>query len=116
MSAGEECSFVRGLKPSDVALLQSLASETAEKTASRMLLKLGLDPDDPLPTQAIFAVLRDHKGLGEDLTWVRRTRERNQGFVGKAIYTMIGVSVLGAIQALYTGAATLIGHPIPPLR
>lgn len=59
MSAGDESRIViDGLKPADVALLKKVAEEAAAKAASEILVKLGIDPNNPFEAQADMQFLR----------------------------------------------------------
>lgn len=89
------------LSPRDVALLKQIAEETAEKTVKRFATTMGIDPEDPMRAQ-------------KNMQWLDRTRELHQGAVGKAIYTAIGIAVLGALQTAWTAAKSVLVASIAP--
>ncbi len=103
--------FMEGLKPGDVALLRDVAELAAEKAVCGAFTRMGLDPTQPLKAQRDFNFLRDlthDKEFGADLDWLRRARQRSEGLVGKSILTAVGIAVLGALHAGWTGVQTLL--------
>src|SRR5262245_2233874 len=92
------------LKPGDVALLRDVAEAAAEKAVNKTFIAMGLDPSEPLKAQRDFNFLRDlvhDKELAADMSWLRRSRQRSEGIVGKAITTAVGLAVLGALHAIW---------------
>jgi hypothetical protein len=91
---------VEGLKPADVALLKNVASEAAEQAVNKTLVAMGFDPSRPFEAQ-------------KDAQWIRATRERCEGTVGKAVLTIVGLLILGGCTALWTGFKAMLpgGHP-----
>ena len=81
---------IEGLKPADVAMLKSVADEAAQQAVNKTLTAMGLDPSQPFEAQA-------------DMLWVRATRERCEGAIGKATITIIGLIVAGAATAFWVG-------------
>lgn len=103
------------LKPGDVALLRDVAEQAAEQAVKKAFTAMGLDPREPIQAQRDFAFLREmgrrvHDGeFTADLEWLRRSRKRSEGLVGKMLATALGVAVLGAIHALWVGIQTMMG-------
>lgn len=91
---------IDGLKPTDVALLKTVASEAAEQAVTKTLVAMGFDPSRPFEAQ-------------KDAQWIRATRERCEGTVGKAVLTIVGLLVLGGCTALWAGFKAMLpgGHP-----
>ena len=115
--AGEDRFHIKGLGPGDIALLRNVADEAAGNAVKRTFVAMGLDPEEPLVAQEIFAGLRkmfDDKHLPADMAWVRKSRKLSQGMIGKAVMTTIGAGVLGLIHAAWTGAQSLIGNGAQP--
>jgi hypothetical protein len=102
------------LGPGDIALLKNVAVEAAEQTVRKWFTAMGLDIDDPFSAQRDFSALRDMTGMlkddefHRDLQWVRHTRRLHEGIVGKLIYSSIGIAVLGAASAAWSGFKALI--------
>jgi hypothetical protein len=78
------------LRPADIALLKSVASEAAGQAVKDMLTALGIDPSKPFDAQ-------------KDMQWLRSTRERCEGISAKAVLTVIGLLVAAALAALWAG-------------
>lgn len=91
---------VGDLRPSDISLLKNVASEAAELAVNKTLVAMGFDPSRPFEAQ-------------KDAQWIRATRERCEGTVGKAILTIVGLLVLGGCTALWAGFKAMLpgGHP-----
>lgn len=106
---------VGNLGPGDVALLKQVADEAARKAVHDAFLVMGLEIDDPIQSQQNFVALREiSKRVNDpaskaDDQWVRQTRLRMEGAVGKVILTVLGLGVVGAIQAMWTGFKTFVG-------
>lgn len=81
---------IEGLSPAHVAMLKSVADEAAQQAVNKTLTAMGLDPAKPFEAQA-------------DMLWVRATRERCEGAVGKAAITAIGLLVAGAFGSFWVG-------------
>lgn len=103
------------LSPGDTALLRDLAEAAAEKAVNKCFVAMGLDPGNPIKAQEDFGVMRyvvervREPEFKEDLTWVRRTRKRGEGLVGKALITAVGLSVVGALHAIWAGIKVIAG-------
>lgn len=97
----EDRIHIANLTPGDVALLKNIATEAAEQTVRRFATAMGIDPEDPLRAQ-------------RNMIWLDKTRERAEGMVGKAIYTAVGLAVVGAAHTLWEGAKVAIGFPAHP--
>jgi hypothetical protein len=103
------------LSPGDVALLKNLAEESAERAINKCFVAMGLDPKDPIRSQEDFALMRDvgvknrDAEYISDMNWVRRSRKRGEGALGKALATAIGLSVVGGAHALYAGLQSMLG-------
>src|ERR1700742_798657 len=92
-------SFIGDLKPGDVALLRDVAEAAAEKAVNKTFIAMGLDPSEPLKAQRDFNFLRDlvhDDELTADMNWLRRSRVRSEGIIGKVITTAFGLAVIGA--------------------
>lgn len=91
---------IEGLKPADVALLKMVAVEAATQAVTQTLTAMGLDPTKPFDAQ-------------KDMMWLRSTRERCEGTIGKALLTVVGLLVVGTVAALWTGVKSFLpgGHP-----
>jgi hypothetical protein len=110
---GHEHQHLAGINPGTVALLKNVAEEAAEKTVRRWLLALGVDPDEPLQAQASMAALREiatEEGR-IDLGWLRKTRQRADGAIGKAIAAFITIAVAGAVHSAWAGLRDFIVTP-----
>lgn len=81
---------VAGLKPTDVALLQRVADEAAERAVKKTFLLMGVDPENPMESQA-------------DMVFLRATRQRCEGAEGKALITLVGLLVLGVATTFWAG-------------
>lgn len=103
------------LRPGDVALLRDLAETAAESAVKKTFIAMGLDPADPINAQRDFSFLRDmvarahDQDFSADLNWVRRTRQRSEGLVGKVFATALGIAVIGALHAMWVGFQSLVG-------
>ena len=86
---------VRGLKPSDVSLLQRVAEEAAERAVKKTFLVMGVDPENPMESQA-------------DFVFLRATRLRCQGVGGKVIAAVLVVAVGMVASALAVGVRVLL--------
>jgi len=108
---------IRGLSPGDVALLRDVAEAAAEKAVKSTFVALGLDPNDPINAQANFVFLRNLAAAGEDpdaqadAQWVRRTRKRSEGIVGKAVATAVGLAVLQTLYLIGSGLKSVLNLP-----
>jgi hypothetical protein len=92
------------LGPGDIALLRNVADEAAEKSVRGMLTAIGLDPKNPIESQACFVRLREMVADPEsrtDMDWTRRTRRRTEGIIGKAILTAVALGVVGGCKAAW---------------
>jgi hypothetical protein len=92
------------LKPGDIALLRDVAESAAEKAVNKTFIAMGLDPSEPLKAQRDFNFLRDlvhDKELSADMNFLRRSRKRSEGIVGKVIMTAVGLAVIGALHATW---------------
>ncbi len=93
---------VGDLSPGTIALLKNIADEAAERTVRRFSIAMGIDPNDPMRAQ-------------RNMQWLDRSRTRWEGAHGKALMTAIGIAVIGAGQAAWTGfKAILAVIPVPP--
>jgi hypothetical protein len=99
------------LGPGYIALLRNVSDEAAAKAVRNAFIAIGIDPDDPIKAQDIFALLRTmgDEEFRDDLHWTRRNRRRTEGFFGKAVVGFVSVGVLAGAQALWAGARALIG-------
>lgn len=105
----EDRIHLNNLGPGDVALLKDIAEAAADKAVAKTFLAMGLDTNSPLAAQRDFSVLRDiaenvrDDAFRSDMDWVRKTRTRMDGIIGKVIFTAVGLAVLGALNAAWTG-------------
>jgi hypothetical protein len=113
----EESRIIIGdLKPGDVALLRDIAESAAEKAVAKTFVAMGLDPNEPLKAQRDFNFLRDlvhDKELTADMVYLRRSRKRSEGILGKIIITAVGLGVVGALHALWQGLKVVVGAKLP---
>lgn len=86
---------IDGLRPADVALLKTVASEAAQQAVSQTLTAMGLDPTKPFDAQA-------------DMQFLRATRQRCEGAIGKAIITVVALIIVGAIGMFFAGVQSKI--------
>lgn len=102
------------ISPGVLALLRDVADEAADKASRKWLLLMGVDPERPLETQQAFGVLREITGEESraDRVWVRKTRSRAEGIVGKAVMTLVVISVGGAAHAAWAGFKGILGLPV----
>lgn len=105
---------IDGLSLAEVALLRQVSTEAADKAVAKGMLVLGFDIRDPLAAQDQMAMLRrqvvrmDDEEVQLDRDWVRRTRVRSEGVMGKIMFTAIGIAVMGAAHAMWTGAISIM--------
>lgn len=103
------------LGPGDVALLKQVAEEAADKAVHRTFMAMGMDLSDPIGSQRDFAILRrlsesvQDPEYTADMAWVRKTRARWDGVLGKAILTAVVIAVGGALHTFWAGAKALVG-------
>lgn len=116
-SGMEDRVSIRQLTPGDVAILKDVSEAAAEKAVKKCFVAMGLDPEDPIKAQKDFGIMRyvgekvrDPEFEG-DLAWLRRARKHSDGMIGKVLLTAIGLGVVGAAQALWTGLSSLLRHP-----
>lgn len=115
VTVAEDRIKIGNLSPGDAALLKNLAEEAAEKAVNKCFVAMGLDPKDPIRSQEDFTLMRyvgdkiRDPEFKDDLNWVRRSRKRGEGIIGKALATAVGLSVLGGAHAIWTGIQSMIG-------
>jgi hypothetical protein len=104
---------ISGLGPGDVALLKNIAVEAAEQTTRTWLLKMGLNPDQPIIAQENFVALRQlaTPETRTDLEFLRRWRPRLEGMPGKVLGAAITIGVLGAAQVTWANIKMALGIP-----
>lgn len=113
--APENRIYLGSLGPGDIALLKQVAEEAADRAIQRTFTAMGIDFNDPISSQRDFAILRgfSEKVLEDealaDLAWVRLTRQRMSGIVGKGFLTAVAIAVVGAAHTLYAGAMSILG-------
>ena len=104
------------LSPGDTALLRDLAEAAAEKAVKKTLEAMGLNTKDPIRSQEDFAIMRyvgekvRDPQFKDDLAWLRRSRLRGEGMIGKALITVVGLSVAGAVNAIWNGIRFALGQ------
>lgn len=81
---------IEGLKPTDVALMTRIAEEASNAAVRKILVQMGIDPDNPMDAQ-------------RDMVWLRATRMRCEGATGWAAFAVISL-VIGSI-----GSALVVG-------
>ncbi len=104
------------MKPGDVALLRDMAEHAAKEAVKETFIAMGLDPTHPLKAQRDFNFLRDlthDDELKNDMDYLRRARRRAEGASGKFYATVVGLAVVGAVQAIW-GYAKMIAGSLPP--
>ena len=91
---------VGDIKPAHVALLKDVAEAAASHAVRETLIAMGHDPDKPFEAQ-------------KDQMWVRASRERCEGAVGKSILTAIGLLVIWTVATFWAGFKSLFpgAHP-----
>lgn len=105
------------LGPGDVALLKQVSDEAARKAVHDAFMVMGLDLEDPIKSQRNFALLRDlsekagDEDFQADLLWVRKTRTRMEGVVGKALLTAVALAVVGAAHTIWAGLQGFLHKP-----
>lgn len=111
---------IGSLAPGDVALLRDIAEVVADKAVAKAFIAMGLDPEAPLDAQRDFSALRrlavkmEDPEFAADQQWARNRRLLEKGVVGKAIITAIGLSVIGAAHALWTGFKAIVLPNVQP--
>lgn len=120
MSGEETRIHLNGMTPGELALLRDIAEVVAEKTVEKTLTAIGLEPTDPIASQALFGALRkiatdaaDPEKFKDD-EWTRRWRTLTQGAFGKAFITAIGLAVYGGLHALWSGIKAIMPSGPPP--
>lgn len=116
MSERESRINVGDLKPGDIALLKDIAEAAAERAVKMTFIAMGLDPADPIAAQRDFSFLRDmtvrtrDPAFNDDMNWVRRTRVRWDGMLGKVLVGVFGIAALGGLHALWDGIKVALGR------
>lgn len=116
MTATEDRLHIGNLGPGDIALLRNVADEAAEKSVCGMLTAIGLDPKNPIESQACFVRLREMVADPEsraDNDWTRRTRRLTQGILGKGIMTAVALGVAGGCKAAWAAFVSAV-VTVPP--
>jgi hypothetical protein len=88
------------LRDTDIALLKQIADEAAKSAGREMLTLMGLDPDNPREAQA-------------DMLFLRSSRQRCDGAIGKVIYGVIAVVVGSALGLLWVGFKASLKITLP---
>jgi hypothetical protein len=107
------------LSPGDVALLKDVADAAAEATVRRMLIAMGLDPNNPINAQEDFSLMRyvndkvRDPEFKQDLAWVRRARKASEGIFGKIMLTAVGIAVAGGLTTFWQGLKAVM-RTAPP--
>jgi len=117
-----EYHHVEGMTPAVVAMLKKVAEESAKRTMVDSFLMIGIDITDPIKAQDAFAALRklaasvDDPEKKADDYWVRTSRRRSEGTVGKLITALIGIGVLNFFYLVGVGIKTALSQlpPQPP--
>jgi hypothetical protein len=96
----------------DIALFKDIADASADSTAKKIFVQMGLDPSQPLVSQRYFQVLREltehSEAKAANDAWVNRWRPRTEGLFGKVAAVVLGASVLGALNTFWTGFKSVI--------
>lgn len=100
---GETRFRVGNFTSGDIALFKDIAEAAADNAVQKMFVVMGHDPKEPLTAQL-------------DAAWTRRMRTRSEGMIGKAAITAVGLAVVGAAHAIWTGVKTALVHTatLPP--
>lgn len=105
------------LSPGDVALLKDVAEVAADNAVKKWLVAIGIDPNNPVKAQQEFTTMRyviekvHDTEFKDDLSWLRRARKNSEGIIGKAVLTAVGLSVVGAVHAMWQGLRAFLGQP-----
>jgi hypothetical protein len=96
-------------------MMQQVAEETAKKTVSETLTRLGVDHQHPIEIQKDFATLRELRVLIEDpevqadLLHLRRWRVTMNAVESKGVLVGIGMAILGLGVLVYMGVGAKFG-------
>ena len=97
------------MDPQTEAVIQKAATEAANKTASDILLKLGVDPKEPLEVQKDMAALRELRNLvsdpefQRDMLHLRKWRKAVNSVESKGMMTVAGLFFTGLAALLVIG-------------
>lgn len=81
-----------------ITMTQDELEDLIEKTVNQTLVKLGVDPEDPLEVQRDFKFVRD---------W----RKSSEAVKRKALLAAVGIVVTGAIGAILVGIRHALHQP-----
>ncbi len=96
-------------------LIQRVASEAADKAVGDVLLRLGLDPANPLEVQRDMAALRELRSLmtdpefQKDMMHIRKWRVAMESVTKRGLLTFVALIVAGTCAAVVVGMKGVIG-------
>jgi len=94
--------------------MQEVSEKAADKAVRDMLLRLGINPDDPIEAQKDFAAMREFRELMLDQEWqkdqlhLRRWRKAMDTIETKGILTGMGFMVIGVVGFVIYGVKAKI--------
>ena len=97
-------------------MIESVATDAAEKAVQQTLTSLGVDHINPLETQRDMAALREWREViadeefKKDLMHLRRWRTAVEGVQNKGMLTIVGVVFSGLCAAVWLGFQSLLGR------
>lgn len=92
--------------------MQEVSEKAAEKAVRDMLLRLGINPDDPIEAQKDFAAMREFRELMLDQEWqkdqlhLRRWRKAMDTVETKGIMAGMGFLLIGVAGFIVYGIKT----------
>lgn len=96
-------------------VMKEISESTAENTVTTLLLRLGLDPNDPIAAQRDFAAMRELADLVQDDEWrkdqlhLRRWRRTMDQLESKGFMALVGFGVLGSLALALVWIKTKFG-------
>lgn len=102
------------LSPATRLYMQEVSEKAADKAVRDMLLRLGINPDDPIEAQKDFAAMREFRELTLDYEWqkdqlhLRRWRRAMDTVETKGIMAAIAFMMIGAVGFIIYGVKAKI--------
>ncbi len=97
-------------------LIQEVASKAADKAVGDILIRLGLDPTNPLEVQRDMAALRELRSLmtdpefQKDMMHIRKWRVAMESVTKRGLLTLVALIVAGTCAAVVMSMKNVIGN------
>lgn len=95
--------------PATKLYMQEVSEKAADKAVRDMLLRLGINPDDPIEAQRDFAAMREFRELMLDEEWqrdqlhLRRWRKAVDSIETKGVMSGLGLMLIGVVSFIIYG-------------